>query len=401
MISHAAAITSSVAAMARRKPKIAGAAAVAIVALGWWMAAPGPSPTAAADPASLLATVDALGRVEPQGHIISLSAPGPNTLATLLVHRGDPIHKGQVLGTLATYDEAVAQRDEIRARIDEATKQLAAETAFGTANIQDAELQLKQVSDLDPLRVAAQQATVTSLEARLSNDKDILHSQKTLRVRGFATRRAFDNQQALVRQQNAELQAARARLNELKRRASLDVAQATAALAQAKAAAARAEAKIPLQSLRRQLAVDEADVRLATLISPIDGKVLNVLVRPGGVVDNQPVLTLGDTSRMWVVAEVYDTEVHLVHLGQTARITTAASPAPLTGKVIEVGQMVYKNDVLHVDPAARADARVVQVRIALDDGRPVQSLTNLTVDVAIDIHSGQGGNGRKVAEKDR
>ncbi len=46
--------------------------------------------------------------------------------------------------------------------------------------------------------------------------------------------------------------------------------------------------------------------------------------------------------------------------------------------------MIFKNDVLNVDPAARADARVVQVWIDLDGAASTERLTNLTVDVLID-----------------
>jgi HlyD family secretion protein len=52
--------------------------------------------------------------------------------------------------------------------------------------------------------------------------------------------------------------------------------------------------------------------------------------------------------------------------------------------------MIFKNDILNVDPAARADARVVHVWIDLDDPAATQRLTNLTVDVRIDT-SGAGG----------
>jgi hypothetical protein len=49
--------------------------------------------------------------------------------------------------------------------------------------------------------------------------------------------------------------------------------------------------------------------------------------------------------------------------------------------------VVFKNDVLNVDPAARADARVVQVWIDLDldldELAPAKQVTNLTVDVLI------------------
>jgi len=45
--------------------------------------------------------------------------------------------------------------------------------------------------------------------------------------------------------------------------------------------------------------------------------------------------------------------------------------------------MVFKNDVLNVDPAARADARVVEVWIDLDPLPLAERLTNLTVEVLI------------------
>jgi HlyD family secretion protein len=45
--------------------------------------------------------------------------------------------------------------------------------------------------------------------------------------------------------------------------------------------------------------------------------------------------------------------------------------------------MIFKNDVLNIDPAAKIDARVVEVRVRLDDSASVANLTNLSVDVVI------------------
>ena len=44
--------------------------------------------------------------------------------------------------------------------------------------------------------------------------------------------------------------------------------------------------------------------------------------------------------------------------------------------------MIFKNDVLNVDPAARR-CRIVEVWIDLDDAAAAAQLTNLTVDVLI------------------
>jgi HlyD family secretion protein len=332
------------------KGRVAIAAVVIALAGGWLMLRPGaPTSSAAAAPAQTLSEanqaaartrVQALGRIEPGSEVVTLTAPGPDRLESLLVQRGDTITKGQVLGYLATHAIAVAQRDA-------------------------AKVQLKQATELGPLRVAAQRANVAALQTQLDNSRDILKSQSALREKDFVARRTLDDQQALVRQQEAGLRSAQALLDQTERQSELDRLTAEAALGSA-----------------------EATVSLSELHSPIDGQVLNVLIQPGGPVNGQAILTLGDTAHMRAVAEIYETDVGLVRVGQTAHVTSAAIPGPLTGKVVEIGHMVFKNDVLNVDPAARADARVVEVRIALDDSAPVKAFTNLTVDVAIDLGAG-------------
>jgi HlyD family secretion protein len=45
--------------------------------------------------------------------------------------------------------------------------------------------------------------------------------------------------------------------------------------------------------------------------------------------------------------------------------------------------MVYKNDVLNVDPAADADSRVVEVRVRLDRSDLAAGLVNMQAEVQI------------------
>jgi HlyD family secretion protein len=142
-------------------------------------------------------------------------------------------------------------------------------------------------------------------------------------------------------------------------------------------------AEFPIASLEAQVAKADATARRMTLVAPVDGRILNIKVKPGEDVGTGPILVMGDTDRMRAVAEVYETDIGRVSVGQTATITSRALQRPLTGKVMRIGSMVYKNDVLNVDPAARADARVVEVWIELDDAGPTERLTNLTVDVVI------------------
>jgi HlyD family secretion protein len=338
------------------------------------------------DPARLSGVV-ALGRIEPVSEIINLgSGVASDRLESLLVSRGDPVKKGDILGYLNSYAEQIAQRDYYKAQLDEAERRLKAEISLNQSRIEAAQIHQKQVLEVSPLRIAAQEATIASLEAKAANDRDILDSRLQLYSRGASSRRLQDDQKAMVLQSDANLTAAKARLAELRHQFEIDRLDAETQIQVARAQLDRQVAEIPIASLRRQIALAETRARSLTLYAPIDGRILNVKVKPGENVESGPILTMGNTAAMRAVAEVYETDISRVRLGQSATITSLALPQPVTGKVARIGSMVFKNDVLNVDPAARADARVVEVWIDLDDAASTQQLTNLTVNVAININ---------------
>jgi HlyD family secretion protein len=335
--------------------------------------------------------VAALGRIEPRSEIINLGAGlSPDRLESLFVARGDLVKKGQVLGYFGGYAEQIALRDMYRAQLGEANLRLKTEVELNRSRIKSAEIHQRQILEVSPLRIAAQEATVASLEAKLANDKDILDSQAQLFDRGIASRRLREDQKAMVAQGAANVASARARLAELKNQFEVDKIDAEVRIKLARAQLERAQAEFPIASLDAQIASADARARRMTLYAPVDGRILNVKIKPGEDVSNGPVLTMGDTGGMRAVTEVYETDIALVKLGQRATITSRALPRPITGKIARIGNMVFKNDVLNVDPAARADARVIEVWVDLDDAALTERLTNLTVDVVIDTGDADG-----------
>jgi HlyD family secretion protein len=344
-------------------------------------------PAVAAQPAAEgeeSTAVGALGRIEPASEIIRLGSGVADRLDSLMVKRGDLVKKDQIMGYLQSHAEQVAQRDEIAARLEEAKLRLATETDLDQARIDDATIKRKTIAEVAPLKIEAQDKTVESLEVGIANDKDILYSLEVLARKNFTPRRTHDNQQTLVAQEEANLKSAQALLAQMRREYALDLEEAETQIRLAKAALERAKADIPIASLTKQLGLAAERVRRTTIYAPIDGRILNVIAHPGELVGgDKTILVMGDTSRMHAVAEVYETDIARVRLGQSATITSRALDRPVTGKVVEIGRMIFKNDVLNVDPAARADARIVEVRIELDDPERTAALTNLTVDVLI------------------
>jgi HlyD family secretion protein len=135
-----------------------------------------------------------------------------------------------------------------------------------------------------------------------------------------------------------------------------------------------------------------ADLRLARaelerveVRSPIAGQVLTVHARAGERVGADGILELGETAAMYAVAEVYEADVGGVAVGAEATVTSTALPRPLRGVVERVALRVRKQDVLGTDPAARTDARVVEVevRLAEEDVPLAAAFTHLQVEVAI------------------
>jgi HlyD family secretion protein len=135
--------------------------------------------------------------------------------------------------------------------------------------------------------------------------------------------------------------------------------------------------------LQAQVERASAELDLAVVRAPISGRVLDVHAREGERVGADGIAELAQTDAMYAVAEVYETDVQRVRVGQRATVTSAAMPQAVSGTVDRIGLKIGKKDVLSVDPAAKTDARVVEVRIRLDDPTEVAGLTNLEVDVAI------------------
>lgn len=93
------------------------------------------------------------------------------------------------------------------------------------------------------------------------------------------------------------------------------------------------------------------------LRSPIDGMVLNLRATVGAAVNpgGEPLVEIGDPSSLWLVAEVFDRDLAIVHVGQRVQANIASMKDPLDGKVAAISGVVS------------AGMRTASVRITLDN----------------------------------
>ena len=101
--------------------------------------------------------------------------------------------------------------------------------------------------------------------------------------------------------------------------------QAESDLAKAKARAARSEKVLQVLGLNPNETGTESRVAVRT---PLNGKVVERSVTEGQFVqpDNNPLMVIADLANLWILADIYENDLHRIRLGQKAEVTTAAYP---------------------------------------------------------------------------
>jgi len=142
-------------------------------------------------------------------------------------------------------------------------------------------------------------------------------------------------------------------------------------------------AELAVDTARADLAAAQAVLALDVVHAPVAGRIVKIYARRGERVGPAGFAEVAQTDQMFVVAEVYETDVGRVAVGQSATARSPAIAGELAGTVDRIGTKVGKQDVLATDPVARTDARVVEVRVKLADSPKAAALSNLQVEVAI------------------
>ncbi|MCP9817934.1 HlyD family efflux transporter periplasmic adaptor subunit [Synechococcus sp. Cruz-9H2] len=128
------------------------------------------------------------------------------------------------------------------------------------------------------------------------------------------------------------------------------------------------ELKGNLREAQDELVKTEADLVNTELRAPFSGTVLKLISRVGERPGDDGILELGASDQMEVLAEVYESDINRLRLGQRASVTSenGGFSGTLNGRVIRISPQVRQRDVLSTDPTGDADARIVEVRLALD-----------------------------------
>ena len=342
-----------------------------------------PQVSTAAEQAPQPSGVVALGRLEPRDRVTEVSVAGDERLARVLVKQGQFVKAGDVLAYLESYDTRLAVRDRAAAQLRDAEAQLRGNTQQAGARINEADLRLRQLDVVPARDVEVQEARVRAASADLDLAMTDLERVRALQESGLIPRQEFDRQVSLVARLRAAMESEQATLQRLKTLGETDRKIAEAQLGTRRAELESLRVSAQLDSLKQALNVAQADLRASIIRAPSDGQIIEIIANPGEAVLGRVILRMGDVSQMYVLAEVYETDVARVHTGQRVEVSSPSLSKPLTGSVELVGTSVFKRQVRSIDPQAEADARVVQVRVRIDDSAEAARFVGLQVDVRI------------------
>ncbi len=134
-----------------------------------------------------------------------------------------------------------------------------------------------------------------------------------------------------------------------------------------------------------QSAIDAINVDLeqTQLKSPIDGIVLQILVREGERPKSSGVINVGANQLMEALIEVYESDIDRVQVGQAVDLISenGGFNGSLRGQVSLISPQVRQRRVLSTDPTGDADSRIIEVRVKLDNAsaKQVSHLTGMKV----------------------
>lgn len=267
---------------------------------------PKPQPRPAPVP---VPAVTALGRLIPEGDLVTLSVPagvagGNEVVERWLVREGDPIRRGQVLARLSSYGQLQAA-------------------------LRQAEINVNSSRDLLPfLEISQRKGNALFADGAISEEE-------------------LGKARAGVIRQQSDIRSGRAAVD------------------------------------RARLELAAAEVR-----SPLDGTLIRIYSWPGMKETSDGLALVGRTDRMQAWAQVFQSDIARLRIGQTARVSAESGGfrGSLRARLRAIVGNVSQRDLFAVNGNNDVNARVVLVKLDIDpaERNRVRQLSNLNVTVRFD-----------------
>ena len=353
-----------------------------VVAVGGWKAWPRvfPPATLVVAAGTIVDTVVATGRVSPLTEV-TLANGIPGRIKSVLVKEGDRVEKGQPVivfddhELLAEVRAADARIETARAEVQTARRSLDAARARW--------VEVKSGARPEELRRARAEVA----EARQRADTAEIERTRLAELlkNSYVSRSQHDTAAMEAAVSKSRVRVAEESLALLLAGPKPEtVAAAWSQVEEAKSSLQRAEVRVRQATAERDRT--RAAVTTARVESTVDGTVTKKLVEPGEAVDiSMPLMIIGDTSKIIVKADVDETDLGKLRIGQEADVTADTYPGRVFRAVVyEIAPAVGKRKVRPEDPVKIQDMKVLETKLEVLEGTEALKF-GMTVDVKIHI----------------
>ncbi len=333
-----------------------------------------------------------------KGDLIAVSPSVQGKIRLLAIKEGDQVKKGQLVVQL--------REEDYQAKVDVS----AGVVQSVEAALKEAKADLNLVREKTQKEVQGAVAVLYASQARLNEAKASLRLAKLNFERTIKLYKSKTLSVSEVDKTQADYDLALARValaeEEIKEnRTKLQVAKANIGKVTIKQE--RVESlKGRLEEARATLELSKLKLAHTTVTSPIDGIVAKKVAKLGEVIKpGQPVAIIVDLKNVWVEANLEETKVEHVQVGQTVDIKVDAYPkSKFSGKVVNIGAATASEfSLIPESRSAGSFTKVTQripIRIEVVD--PAKQLRpGMMVVVGIDIfnHKEESINQAEAREK--
>ncbi|MBP2847254.1 HlyD family secretion protein [Dickeya oryzae] len=298
------------------------------------------------------------------GEVISLASREDGWVTARPVIDGDGIHKDQLLAQIDDRDA--------RLRLAEQEGNLAAadaQIAYSQTQRQVTDLTTQAALDQARAKLASNDSAVSNAGYQLSLAQNNFQRDDQLLKSNLTARKTWDESHTLLLQRQSELREAEAQRTAQQADLNNALAQRNTLQGLDRQIEMQRQQRIALQAQVDQIKQEIAD---RALRSPVDGVVDRTIVNVGSYAQTgQWIMLVHDPRNLWVEANIKETAIARVRVGQRVDIQVDAYPDKhFNGHVIRVGDAATNQFALLPSPNPSGNftkiTQRVPVRIALD-----------------------------------
>jgi len=291
------------------------------------------------------------GRVEGASETTQVGAAADGILKSVYVKEGQYVKRGTLLGEIGC--------DDLQANLQTATAEADSARQARTRILRGARDEEKKIASE---KTAAARATFEEAKSRLE-------MQRALYQKEQISRSSYEQAVRDLGVADANLKAA-VRTEELLAAPPLQEDQA------------KADAEVVAAEGRTRTVQER--IEKCSILAPIDGTVLRVYARRGesfSTVTPRPLFSLADTSARRIKAEIDESDVDKVSVGQKVVIQADALDGKrLNGSVVRISSMMGRKSISTGDPSDKSDRDILEAVIGLE-GNPLSLPIGLRVTV--------------------